>query len=107
MNETFGLRKKDLENIISILKKYTEIEEAIVFGSRAKGNYKNGSDVDIALKGKLNFETIAHISYLLNEETTMPYKFDILNYTAIKNNELIEHINRAGICFYQHPNTVA
>jgi predicted nucleotidyltransferase len=75
-----------------------------MFGSRAKGNYKNGSDVDIALKGKLSFETITHINYLLNEETTMPYKFDVLNYHTIQDKDLIEHINRAGICFYQYSN---
>jgi predicted nucleotidyltransferase len=104
MNKKFGLTAIDLETILSVLKKHIEVEEAIMFGSRAKGNYKNGSDVDIALKGKLSFETITHINYLLNEETTMPYKFDVLNYHTIQDKDLIEHINRAGICFYQYSN---
>lgn len=92
-----GLRKEDIENIISILKKEDGIESAYLFGSRAKGDYKNGSDVDIALKGmQLDHNIINHISYLLNEETPMPYRFDVINYDKIKNTELISHIDRKG-----------
>ena len=47
----YGLSEKQLEQVISILKKYDEIEGAILFGSRALGNYKPASDVDIAIKG--------------------------------------------------------
>ncbi len=101
MNNLFGLKQNDVENIISILKAHNEVEEALIFGSRAKGNYENGSDVDIALKGKLNFEIVSRISYLLNEETLMPYRFDVLNYDTIKNKDLSKHIDRAGVSFYQ------
>lgn len=98
MKNRFGLLLSDMESIISILKLQPKVEKAIVFGSRAKGNFKDSSDVDIALKGKqLDFETISKISYQLNEETLMPYKFDILNYHSIKEPSLIDHINRLGI----------
>ncbi len=98
MNNNFGFIKNDLEKIKEIFSLQPEIEEAFIFGSRAKGNYKNGSDVDIALKGsKLNFHIISKTSNLLNEETMMPYHFDILNYNTIDNKELIKHIDRAGI----------
>ncbi len=97
----FGLKNGDLAAIIAIIAKYGEVEKAYIFGSRAKGNYKNGSDVDIALKGeKITFQTISGISYELNEETLMPYHFDVLNYHALDNRELISHIDRVGICFY-------
>ena len=97
----FGLRDSDIEIIKDILHQESEVEKAFIFGSRAKGNYKNGSDVDIALKGtRLNFKICSHISYLLNEETQLPYKFDVLNYHTIASNELIEHIDRMGIEFY-------
>ncbi len=98
----FGLKEDDLENIIKVLQQYTEVEEAIIFGSRAKGNYKNGSDVDIALKGTtLDYETTTDISSVLNEETLMPYRFDVLNYHTVSNKDLTEHINRFGISFYK------
>ncbi len=65
-----GLKDGDLKNIITVLQQEAEVEEAIIFGSRAKGNYKKGSDVDIALKGTgLDYRIIGNISYILNEET--------------------------------------
>lgn len=104
MDNKFGLKQTDLDAVISILEKYSDIESAVIFGSRAKGNFKNGSDVDIAVKGKsLNFDLINQISYWLNEESLMPYKFDILNYHTIDNQDLLEHIDRAGIEFYSKP----
>lgn len=69
----FGLRESDLKSIVKILEKFDTITEAILFGSRAKGNFKRGSDVDIALKGDIDFRTIAQLSYRLNQESSMPY----------------------------------
>ena len=63
MSSKFGLKPSDLECIIAILEQTTGIEQALIFGSRAKGTFKNGSDVDIALKGKnLSFESVERIS---------------------------------------------
>ncbi|HMS65513.1 MAG TPA: nucleotidyltransferase domain-containing protein [Ignavibacteria bacterium] len=101
MNNNFGLKKTDLENIISILQKESNVEKALIFGSRAKGNDKYGSDVDIALVGvKLDRNIVTHISFILNEETFMPYNFDVLNYNTINNKELLSHIDRAGKLIY-------
>ncbi|WP_339704386.1 nucleotidyltransferase domain-containing protein [Algoriphagus aquimarinus] len=98
MNNKFGLLDADIESIVSVLSNHAEVEKAYIFGSRAKGNYRTGSDVDLALKGeKLDFETVSQISYLLNEETNMPYKFDVLNYHSIKEPELLVHIDRIGV----------
>ena len=97
-----GLREDDLQNIIAVLQQHKEVEEAVIFGSRAKGNFKNGSDVNIALKGsRLTWNITSEISDVLNEETQMPYKFDLLNYHNITNKDLTEHINRIGIYFYK------
>ena len=101
MTENFGLKETDLQKIIDALSVQPAIEEAWIFGSRAKGNYKTGSDVDIALKGKqLDFETVIRVADYLNEHTTMPYQFDLLNYHTIKNTNLTAHIDSVGICFY-------
>jgi predicted nucleotidyltransferase len=100
--DKFGLRENDLKLIIYLISQYPSIDEAIIFGSRAKNNYRNGSDVDIALKGvEITYGLINKISYILNEETLLPYKFDILNYHEIKTIELIDHIDRVGISIYQ------
>lgn len=102
MLNKFGLLDSDLEAILRILKDHSTVEKAYIFGSRAKGNYKNGSDVDLALKGsELDFDTISQISYLLNEETNMPYKFDVLNYHTIQEPDLVVHIDRVGVEVFQ------
>lgn len=86
--------------IIDVLKAYPLIEEAIIFGSRAKGTQKPGSDVDIALKGPgVEFLT-AQVSGILNEETPLPYTFDVVAFDTLENKALKEHIQRVGISFY-------
>lgn len=99
----FGLKESDILTIKQVLASYPVIGEAYIFGSRAKGNYKNGSDVDIAIKGEnVSFNLIMDISDYLNEETMMPYHFDVLNYYSINNQELCKHIDRVGILLYQY-----
>jgi len=96
-----GLCQSDLEAIREILGHFPGVEQGIIFGSRAKGTHKNGSDVDLALKGsELSFEQATRISYLLNEETLMPYQFDVVQYETIKSDELQGHIDRVGITIY-------
>lgn len=105
MKNKFGLLETDIESIIATLKNQPKVERAYIFGSRAKGNFKNGSDVDIALKGKkLDFDAVSQVSYLLNEETNMPYKFDVLNYHTIREPDLVVHIDRVGIEIYSRGN---
>lgn len=94
----FGLSESEIDIIRQHLSKYPEIEKATIFGSRAKGNFKKGSDVDIALYGKnVTLDTITSINYQLNEETPLIYFFDILSYNDIETKELKEHIDRVGV----------
>lgn len=97
----FGLKERDIDEILSVLRQFPEVKEALIFGSRAMGNYKRGSDVDIAIKGReLTFRTISTIAGILNEDTLMPYRFDVLGYNDLKNNELLSHIDRVGRLLY-------
>lgn len=97
----FGLNFSDIETIQKVLYSYPQVEEALIFGSRAMGNYKPGSDVDIALKGNVSLENVLSISAELNECVPLPYKFDVLSYSLIDDRSLIEHINQYGKSFYQ------
>lgn len=92
-----GISRSDLDSIIKIIKKCSKIDEVILFGSRAKGTYTNGSDIDIALKGN-NLILRDVLDLLIDlEELYLPYKFDIIIFDRIKEQALIEHINRVGI----------
>ena len=98
----YGLADKYLTQIIDAADKFNEIEAVILFGSRAKGNYKPGSDVDLAVKGnRLRENTIARLADFLNEETCMPYFFDLVDYGNLDNPQLIAHIDRWGIAIFQ------
>lgn len=94
---SLGLRDTDLEYIVQVLSKFPEIEKALIFGSRAKGTHKAGSDVDIAIVGEsITFDTISKVRFQLEEESPMPYFFDIVDYTHLEHLELKEHIDRVG-----------
>ncbi|MGL5256262.1 MAG: nucleotidyltransferase domain-containing protein [Proteocatella sp.] len=98
----FGLLPRDMEYILKALKKYPEIEAVYIFGSRAIGNYKKGSDVDMAVKGtKLDRRTVNRISDELNEEYPLPYFFDVIHYDIISNEQLKKHIDEFGKLIYR------
>lgn len=86
----YGLSQKEIDTIRSVLQSL-DIQKIVLFGSRAKGNHKRGSDVDLAIIGDERKAT-----YMLNEETNLPYFFDVINLYKITNKSLIEHINRVG-----------
>ena len=91
------LPKNSIKLILEAIRSFPSIDEAVVFGSRAKGKSKRGSDIDIAIKGEqINFDVVTKLSSLLNEELPLPYYFDIIDYKAIQNEALREHINRVG-----------
>ena len=98
-----GLSATDLAIIKTAIGSFAGVESATLFGSRAKGNYKTGSDIDIAIKLKqattdtLAPNPISLIHDKLEEETPLPYFFDVINYHTIKNQALIEHIDRVGV----------
>src|SRR5438132_256854 len=97
----YGLSPEDQEIIIKVLKKFPEIKEAFIFGSRAKGTHRIGSDIDIAIKGEGLEEIVSAVSGQLNDETPLPYMFDVVVFNATGNVDLQEHIQRAGKLFYK------
>ena len=86
----FGLKAQELAELQGIIRA-NQIEKAIVFGSRAKGSYAPGSDVDIAVVGNEK-----RLSYALNEESHLVYYFDVINLEKIDNPKLKAHIERVG-----------
>ena len=97
-----GLRQSDIDYIIKVISEFSEIEKAVVFGSRAKGNFKPGSDVDIAIYGhNITFDTLSALHSRLEEQGPLPYFFDVVDYTHLSHKELKKHIDRAGKVIFQ------
>ncbi|OHB28752.1 MAG: DNA polymerase III subunit beta [Desulfuromonadaceae bacterium GWC2_58_13] len=101
----FGIAEKTYSTIIDALKQTFEIEEAVLFGSRAMGNFRPGSDIDIAVRGEtLSVKTATELSTLLNEKLPLPYLFDIVHYETINNPELKNHIDQFGVVIFSREN---
>lgn len=83
---------------------FPEVEEVVIFGSRAKGNFKNGSDIDLAIKGKnCSGQTAMDINAMLNERLPIPYHIDVVFYDGLAHEGLKQHIDLVGKLFYCQP----
>ena len=97
----FGLSDESMKWILRVFKVFPEIEEVFIFGSRAKGNYQPGSDIDIAVKGNFpEYNYTEKIRNMLEEGLYLPYFFDVVDYNKITNQNLKEHIDRVGKVLY-------
>ena len=97
----FGLSSIYITKINSIFSQYPNIEEVIIFGSRAKGNFRDNSDIVLAIKGKeINLSTLHQIENKL-EELYIPNFIDLIVFDSIENSDLINHIERVGQQFYK------
>jgi predicted nucleotidyltransferase len=91
------LEMKTIEKIKSLIEASSNIKSIILFGSRAKGAAKDGSDIDLAIVGdNIGFRDVCGLGSKL-DELGLPYKIDIINYNSITNQELKEHISRVGV----------
>lgn len=97
----FGLEEKTIDKINSVFEKHPEIEEVIIYGSRAKGNFRNGSDIDLTLKGEnIPSNVLSRINSEIDDLLT-PYLFDISIFNELHSPDLEDHIIRIGIVFYK------
>jgi predicted nucleotidyltransferase len=101
VTNSFGLSERDMNTIQNIFTKYPDVKEVFLFGSRAKGNYHSGSDIDLAIMNDgLNPQTILSLTSDF-EESSLPYKVDLVDFHAIKTLDFIEHIKRVGLNIYK------
>lgn len=97
----FGLTSTTIDKIVSMLVQYPEVESAIVYGSRAKGNYRPGSDINLTLVGpELTYRTLLRIETKI-DDLLLPYLFDISLLRQISNPDVVAHIRRVGIPLYE------
>ena len=101
----FGLSERVFNLILESFNKFPQIEKVVIFGSRAMGNFKPGSDIDLAIFGdKIEFETTSRLHALLNDDLPIPYFVDVVNFNTIKEEALKEHILNEGIVIFENRN---
>jgi predicted nucleotidyltransferase len=101
VKNNFGIYDQSFFLILETIQEIPEIEKAILFGSRAMGNYKKGSDIDIAIVGNnVTGQIKTRLSSILNQELPIPYFIDVLDYNTIINENLIAHIDAEGKVIY-------
>lgn len=96
---TFGLPRVASDRIVAVLRDYPEIARATIFGSRAKGNFRPGSDIDLCLDATaLSMRRRLELENRL-DDLLLPWKIDLLVREEIDNPELLKHIERVGVAF--------
>lgn len=96
----YGLTSETIERLQRIFSHYGQISEVILYGSRAKGTYTEGSDIDLTLKGEdIDFSTLQQIMDEI-DNLLLPWLFDLSIYSKLDNKDLLEHIDRVGISMY-------
>ncbi|VXA96982.1 Predicted nucleotidyltransferase [Flavobacterium sp. 9R] len=96
----FGLLAEDIAKINRVFSDFDAIESVYVYGSRAKGNFKNSSDIDLTLvEQTMTFSDFLALENQL-DDLLLPYKIDLSQKRKIANVDLLAHIDRVGQLFY-------
>jgi uncharacterized protein len=97
VNLRHGLSERTVLQIVKVLAQFPTVEKGLLFGSRAKGMYRRGSDIDLALVGRsLDWRTIGKI-YDALDELLLPYRFSLIIYDENTDSDVAAHIARVGI----------
>lgn len=97
----YGLTEATIGQIAGVFDHFPAIEKAVLYGSRAKGTFKTGSDIDLTLYGEnLTFQLLADIAEAL-DDLLLPYKMDVSLFEKLSHEELRQHIVSVGVVFYE------
>lgn len=92
-----GLPETAITAICNVLRQHSAVEEALLYGSRAKGNFRPASDIDLTLKGSgISWQEFQRIESEI-DDLLLPWKTDLSVYHHIDNDDLKQHIARVGV----------
>lgn len=98
-----GLSDTTVSKLRSVFAAHPNIEQVILYGSRARGNYRPGSDIDLAIVGDaVTWRELLRIDGEI-DDLLLPYKWDLSLLRQIDNPDLLDHIRRVGVVFYPSP----
>lgn len=102
---SYGLSETSIRKLSAVFARHPEVRRVILYGSRAMGRYRNGSDIDLTMEGEgLTHSLQLHIENEL-DDLLLPYKIDLSLMREIGNTELLDHIRRVGVVFYERKTT--
>ena len=97
----YGLSDTCIQKICAVFARFPAVEKVVLYGSRAKGNYKTGSDIDLTLYGtELTTGILLQIMDDL-DDLLLPYSIDLSIFAQLDHAALKAHIERAGKLFYE------
>lgn len=98
----YGLSDEVIERIRGVFARYPQVTRVVLYGSRAKGNFRAGSDIDLTIEG--SGVTLSMMLKIENEleDLLLPYKIDLSLLNQIEDPDLKDHIARVGMVFYDH-----
>ncbi len=97
----FGLSDTVIQELQDVFRRYANIEKVLIFGSRSKGNYRAGSDIDLAVIGKdIDYRLLLNLQCDI-EDLELLYSIDLLDYQKKKGTPIGDHIDRVGQVFYE------
>ena len=101
MNPEHGLTVTTVEKIVGVLRRFSAVEKAVLFGSRAKGTFKPGSDIDLALESEaLDWRTVGRIYDALDDQL-LPYRFSLILFDRNTDPDVAGHVTRVGVPLYR------
>ncbi len=102
MTPRFGLKEATIQKIHTVFARFPQIEKGVLYGSRAMGNHKNGSDIDLTLEGgpDLTQQVLYKVMTDL-DDLLLPYTIDLSLFNNIGDPDVVDHIRRVGLVFYE------
>jgi len=97
----FGLKAEQIDKIRKVFAGFPVIQSVLIYGSRAKGSFHPGSDIDLTVQGDLSWQDFLQLETRL-DDLLLPFKIDLSLFSQIDNTALLDHIKRKGMVFYQH-----
>ncbi len=97
----FGLKAEQIDKIRRVFADFPSIQSALLYGSRAKGSFHPGSDIDLTVRGDLSWQSFLQLETRL-DDLLLPFKIDLSLFSQIDNAALLDHIKRCGVEFYRH-----
>jgi len=105
VSDTYGIRPFSWQRLQLVLTETAQVQRAVLFGSRALGRARNGSDIDLVLQGPAVTAKVAlDVSGRLNEREPLPYEFDVLSWNTVESPELRDHVERVGKVIFERGN---